>query len=188
MPELPDQRVNRFVDEWGIPQFQARVIVQSGLDLSDFYEETCKIYADPQAAANWIVTYLLKSLNFEGLSVSESKVSPETFVELLNLVDEGVISVRFAKELIKEYTATGESPRKLVEVKNLGMIPEDELEDVVSLTLKENPQAVTDYLKGKKKAVEFLLGQVLRKVHARAKTNTVREIILEKLDSKEMPR
>ncbi|NIR17672.1 MAG: Asp-tRNA(Asn)/Glu-tRNA(Gln) amidotransferase GatCAB subunit B, partial [Desulfobacterales bacterium] len=66
MPELPDQRVNRFVDEWGIPPFQARVIVQSGLDLSDFYEETCKIYADPQAAANWIVTYLLKSLNFEG--------------------------------------------------------------------------------------------------------------------------
>lgn len=189
MPELPDQRVERFITEYGLPRFQARVIVQSGLDLSDFYEDSSRLYGDPQTVANWIVTYLLKSLNFEGKSLRESKVKPETFTELLTLIDEGTISERLAKELIKEYTSTGTSPRRIVEEKNLGMIPSDKLRNIVNEVVTSHPQAVEDYLGGKTKAVEFLLGQVLRRVHARAKPNTVRKFIMEKLNSFEkMPR
>jgi aspartyl-tRNA(Asn)/glutamyl-tRNA(Gln) amidotransferase subunit B len=185
MPELPDQRVQRFVEEYGISPFQARVIVQSGLDLSDFYEKSCQLHEDSRTIANWVVTYLLKSLNFEGMSLKESKVRPETFVELLKLIDERVISERLAKELIKEYTVTGISPRKIVKEKNLGMMSPDELKDVVADVITENPQAVKDYLSGRTKAAEFLLGQTLRRARSRAKPNTVRKFILEELDSLE---
>jgi aspartyl-tRNA(Asn)/glutamyl-tRNA(Gln) amidotransferase subunit B len=189
MPELPDQRVQRFMDEYGLSRFQSRVLVHSGLDLSNFYEKVCQVYHDPQTVANWVVTYLLKSLNFEGLSLSESKVRPETFVELLELIDEGTISERLAKELIKEYTVTGESPRNIVKEKRLGIMPADELKDIIDEVIEDHPQAVDDYHGGTEKAVEFLIGQVLRRVRARAKPNIVRKFIMEKLDSREkMPR
>jgi aspartyl-tRNA(Asn)/glutamyl-tRNA(Gln) amidotransferase subunit B len=189
MPELPDQRVQRFIEEYGIPRLQSRIIVQSGLDLSNFYEKASLLYNDPQIVANWVVTYLLKSLNYEGLSLKESKVEPSTFVELLELIDEGVISERLAKELIKDYTVTGKSPRKIVEEKQLGIMPADELNAIVEDVMSDNPQAVQDYLYGTEKAVDYLIGQVLRRVRARAKPNVVRKFIMEKLDSIEkLPR
>ncbi len=74
----------------------------------------------------------LKSLNYEGMNLEDSSVNPETFTELLVLIDEGTISERLAKELIKDYVKTGKSPRKLVEEKKLALLPVDELRDVVS--------------------------------------------------------
>ncbi|MBD3205589.1 Asp-tRNA(Asn)/Glu-tRNA(Gln) amidotransferase GatCAB subunit B, partial [Candidatus Bathyarchaeota archaeon] len=108
---------------------------------------------------------------------------------LLELIDEGVISERLAKELIKDYTVTGKSPRKIVEEKQLGIMPVDELNAVVEDVMSDNPQAVQDYLYGTEKAVDYLIGQVLRRVRARAKPDVVRKFIMEKLDSIEkLPR
>jgi aspartyl-tRNA(Asn)/glutamyl-tRNA(Gln) amidotransferase subunit B len=189
MPELPDQRVKRFTEEYRISHLQSRIIVHSGLDLSNFYEKASQLYNDPQTVANWVVIYLLKSLNYEGLSLRASRVEPSTFVELLELIDEGVISERLAKELIKDYTVTGKSPRKIVEEKKLGIMPADELNAVVEDVISDNPQAVQDYISGTEKAVDYLIGQVLRRVRARAKPNVVRRFIMEKLDSMEkLPR
>lgn len=181
MPELPDQRIQRFVDEYGITWFQSDIIVNTGLSMSDFYEECCDLYSDSKNIANWLVTYLLKSLNYEGLSIEESKVRPETFIELLVLIDEETISERLAKELIKDYVNTGKSPRKIVEEKNLALLPVEELRNVVEEIIGENPRAAGDYRSGKAKAAEYLIGQVLRRVRARASANTVRELVLEAL-------
>jgi aspartyl-tRNA(Asn)/glutamyl-tRNA(Gln) amidotransferase subunit B len=183
MPELPDARIERFVSQYGIPRFQSRIIVNTGLDLSEFFEECHRLHSDPGAVASWIVTYLLKSLNFEGLSLGESEVRPGTFVELLELIDEGAISERLAKELIKEYVSTGVSPREIVESKNLGLMKENELRKAVEVVLAENRRAVADYRAGREKAIEFLLGQVLRRIGARGRPEDVRKLILEALDS-----
>jgi len=189
MPELPDQRTWRLVEQYDITGFQAGVIVNSGLDMSVFYEECCRLYGDAAAVANWLVTYLLKSLNYLGLSLGESGVKPETFVELLTLIDDGVISERTAKELIKDYAASGKSPRRIVEEKGLGLMGLDELRAVVAEVVSENPKAVEDYLGGAGKASEYLVGQALRRVRARADANVVRKIIIEMLDSiGDMPR
>jgi aspartyl-tRNA(Asn)/glutamyl-tRNA(Gln) amidotransferase subunit B len=128
-----------------------------------------------------LVTYLLKSLNYEGMNLEESKVTPETFTELLTMMDDGTISERLAKELIKDYVKTGKSPRMLVDEKNLALLPVDELRVVISEIVSENPKAVEDYRSGKTKAAEYLIGQVLRRVRARAAANTVRELVLEAL-------
>jgi len=181
MPELPDQRIKRLVDQHCITRFQSDIIVNTGLRMSMFYEKCCDLYPDSKTVANWLVTYLLKSLNYEGMSLEESKVSPETFTELLTMMDDGTISERLAKELIKDYVKTGKSPRKLVEEKNLAMLSVDQLRVVVGEVVSENPKAVDDFRSGKTKAAEYLIGQVLRKVRARAAANTVRELVLEAL-------
>jgi len=183
MPELPDARVERFIEEYGIPRFQSGIIVNTGLDLSDFYEESCRLHDRPVDVANWVVTFLLKSLNFEGLTLRESKVTPRTFVELLELIDEGVISERLARELIKEYVSTGESPRALVETGGLGLMGVDELKAVIESVLAENQKAVADYRSGRERAIDFLLGQVLRGIQARGRPDEVKNLIKEALDS-----
>lgn len=182
MPELPDQRIYRLINEYKITRFQSEIIVNSGLSMSEFYEKCCNMYSDPINIANWLVTYLLKSLNYEGLSLNESNVKPETFIELLKLIDEGTISERLAKELVKDYVKTGKSPRKLVKENNLILLPKDELRKVVEGLIQDNSKAVDDYRNGKIKAVEYLIGQILRQVHARASVSTVREIVLEVLE------
>ena len=183
MPELPDQRTRRLMEQYGITGFQAGVIVNAGLEMSLFFEECCRLYGDAAEVANWLVTYLLKSLNYLGLSLGESGVRPGTFVEILELIDEGVISERTAKELIKDYAAGGESPRRLVEEKKLALMGVERLRDVVAEVVDANPQAVEDYLGGTEKASEYLVGQVLRRVRARADANVVRKIIIEMLES-----
>jgi aspartyl-tRNA(Asn)/glutamyl-tRNA(Gln) amidotransferase subunit B len=189
MPELPDRRIERLVEQYGVSGFQSGVIVNAGLAMSRFYEECCSMYRDPVKIASWLVTYLMKSLNYMGLSLRDSKVEPRSFVELLELIDEGVISERLAKELVKEYAETGVSPRMLVKERGLGLMRVEELRPVVEAVVRENPQAAEDYAAGRVKAVEYLLGQVLRRVHARARPNQVRSLLVEELDkSREMPR
>ncbi len=184
MPELPDQRIKRLTEDYGISRLQADIIVRSGLQMSNFFEESCGLHKDYAEVSNWLVTYLLKSLNYEGMSLIESKLTAETFVELLELIEEGTISDRLAKELIKEYVKTGESPRKLVKEKNLGLLSEAALTTVVIDVVSENPQAVEDYVGGKTKAAEYLIGQVLRRIRARAAANDVRRLVLEELNRK----
>ena len=184
MPELPDQRINRLEEQYGIPRFQASIIVHNGLQMSKFFEKSCGLHDDKREVCNWLITYLLKSLNYEGMSLRESKVTPETFVEILDLIRDDTISERLAKELIKDYVKTGKSPRKIVEEKNLGLLGVDELREVVVSVVDEFPQAVEDYRGGKSKAAEYIIGQVLRRIRARAAANEVRRLVLEELNQK----
>ena len=186
MPELPDSRIERFTEQYGTPRFQSKIIVNAGLDLSEFFEECCELYSKPSVIANWIVTYLLKSLNYEGLTLRESKVEPESFAELLEMIDEGIISERLAKELIKEYVSSGESPSSIVKRKNLGMMKRDELREAVRAVLAENRKAVSDYRSGRTEAIDYLLGQVLRRIRARGKPDEVKRLIKEALYSEEI--
>ena len=183
MPELPDARIQRYVEEHGVPRFQAGIIVNTGLDLSRFFESSIGLFPRPIMVANWIVTFLLKSLNYEGVSLGESKVSPGTFVELLALIEEGTVTERLARELIKEYVSTGESPRALVEGRGLASAGRVELGEAIEEVLADNRKAVADYRAGRARALDYLLGQVLRRIRARGDPVEVKRLIRESLDS-----
>jgi len=177
MPELPDQRIERLVKDYGVTRYQARVVVYTDKALADFFEGCCKIYKKPVNIIKWIITDLLKSLNWNKITIRQSKVKPKTFVELLKLIDNGKITARLGKEVIKEYVATGKSPKEIVEKKGLTLIEKDKLIKTIKEVIKTNSQAVEDYKKGKKKAMEYLIGQVLRKIKARADPNKIRKLI-----------
>jgi aspartyl-tRNA(Asn)/glutamyl-tRNA(Gln) amidotransferase subunit B len=177
MPELPDTRIKRFVKEYRLAERDAKVIVYVDKALADFFEDCVKIYKKPQIAARWIVTDLLKCLNYQGLTIRKSKVKPKTFIELLVLIDKKEITERLAKEIIKEFVATGKSPREIVKEKSLGKVEDKELQIIVKKVLEENKKAVSDYKSGNEKAIDFLVGQVLRKTKITGDPNKIRELI-----------
>ncbi|MBI2084605.1 MAG: Asp-tRNA(Asn)/Glu-tRNA(Gln) amidotransferase subunit GatB [Candidatus Aenigmarchaeota archaeon] len=175
MPELPDARVQRFVKSYKIPEKQAQIIVYTDKALADFFEECVKLFKKPDFVSRWIVTDLLKVLNWNDLTIKKSNLTPKLFTEFLKAMDEGEVTERLGKELIKELVPTGKSVKELMRGK---MVPAKiDLENVVKEVVKENKKAVEDYKKGNEKAVQFLIGQVLRKTKASGDPNKIRELI-----------
>ncbi|MCW6159977.1 MAG: Asp-tRNA(Asn)/Glu-tRNA(Gln) amidotransferase subunit GatB [Candidatus Micrarchaeales archaeon] len=177
MPELPDQRIERFVRQYSIDEYTAMVIVYSDKRLADFFEECCARYNKPPTVSNWIVNYLLKSLNWRSERISQSKARPETFVELLQLIDEGKITDRFAKELIKEYVDTGISPRTLAQ-KEIVALSEKDLDEIIVKVLQANANAVEEYRNGKKESLQFLIGKVLSETRKQGNPKKIKDLIV----------
>ncbi len=188
MPELPDQRVARFVREYGLTDYSAGVIVYTDKRLADFFEGCCRIYGRPAEVANWTINYLLKSLNWRSERIGASKVREETFVELLQMIDSGEITERYAKELIKEYVDSGESPRKIVGMEGDGGAAP--LEEAVAKVAAENRAAVEELRAGKGEVMGFLIGRVLAETGKRGDPKAIREAIMNYLNGPEagMPR
>jgi aspartyl-tRNA(Asn)/glutamyl-tRNA(Gln) amidotransferase subunit B len=183
VPELPDAMIQRYVKEYGVPRFQARIIVNTGLDFSRFFEESITLFPKARMVANWVVTFLLKSLNYEGINLQDSMVEPGTFVELLELINEETITERLARELIKDYVSTGESPRALVKRRGLSSAGRNELGETIKEVLSDNRKAVADYQAGRARVLDYLLGQVLRRIRARGDPIEVKRLIKESLES-----
>ena len=175
MPELPDQRIERFVKKYRLPERDAKVIVYVDKVLADFFEECVKLFNEPTYVSRWIVTDLLKVLNWNDLTIRKSKLSPKAFVEFLKTMNKGEITERLGKELIKELVPTGKSIKELLKGKDL---PKKlDLEAVVKEVLKENPKAVQDYKAGNEKSIQFLIGQVLRKTKTAGDPNKIKELL-----------
>ena len=182
MPELPDHRIERFTRQYSIDSYTARVIVYSDKYLADFFEECCALYGKPAVISNWIVNYLLKSLNWRSERISQSRVKPATFVELLRLIDDGKITERFAKELIKEYVDTGTSPKALAQKETI-LISERDLEEIVAKVLQANAKAAEEYKAGRKESLQFIIGRVLSETKKQGDPKRIRELVLKKLDA-----
>ena len=180
-PELPDQRVLRFMKDYGIGEYDAHVLVYTDKNLADFYERCCKEYSKPDVVAKWTMNYLLKSLNWRGERINGSKVKVDSFVEFLGLIESGTITERFAKELIKEYVDTGESPAKLAT--KAATLSDSDLDVAVRKVLQENKKAADEFRSGKEDALKFLIGRALIATQKRADPNKLREMLLKHLNA-----
>ncbi len=181
-PELPDQRVLRFVKDYKIGDYDAHVLVYTDKNLADFYELCCRKYGKPEVVAKWTMNYLLKSLNWRRERINNSKVRIDTFVEFLRLIESGKITERFAKELIKEYVDTGESPAMLAE-KGAQELSDSDLDVVVEKVLQENRKAADEFRSGKEDALKFLIGRALAATQKRADPNRLRDMLLKHLNA-----
>ncbi len=183
LPELPPQRRLRLQEQYGLEEPEA-VMLTSFPQLADFFEEAANHYPDYRNLFNWIqgdLVYQLRETNTPLESFSSGLL-----VELLKLLDEGQINRPVAKELFPEMLKTGASPRKLVSSKNLGRISgRESLEPLVDKVLAENPEAVENFLQGKKKALAFLVGKVMAITRGRADPQEVSGLLREKI--KESP-
>ncbi len=175
MPELPDARVKRFFKEYKIAENQAQIIVYTDKALADFFEACVKLFNKAEYVSRWIVTDLLKVLNWNYLTIRKSKVTPKLFTGFLKAMDKGKITERLGKELIKDLVPTRKSVKDLVKEK--GLSKKIDLEAVVKEVIKENKKAVEDYKAGNEKAIQFLIGQVLRNTKAVGDPNKIKELI-----------
>ncbi len=181
LPELPLDRSERFIQQYGIPASDASILTSSK-ELADYYEECVKLYKKPKVIANWIMSDLLRELKEKDIGIRECKVSPEHLAEMITLIDKGSISGKMAKDVFVEMFETGEKASQIVKEKGLAQISDKEaLVKIVDKTLQENPKVVEDYKKGKEKALGYLVGQVMKETKGRANPKLVNKLLEKKL-------
>ncbi len=181
LPELPPAKFERFVREYGLPEYDADLIISSRAQ-ADFFEATVAIYNDPKVVSNWMMGELTRLLKSSEQEIEESKVTPELLAKLLGLVEKGTISGTAAKSVLEEIFATGKDPDAIVQEKGLAQISDTaELERIVAEVIAANPGSVQDYRNGKDKALGFLVGQVMKESKGRANPKLVNELLRKQL-------
>lgn len=183
IPELPDSRKARYVQDYGLPTYDAEVITTSK-ELADLFEESLKYTQDAKAVANWIMGDLLGYLNANNLELSQVKISGQGLGEMIGLIEKGTISGKIAKTVFKEMLETGKAPQMIVEEKGLVQInDEGAIKAIVDQVIANNPQSVADYKAGKQKAIGYLVGQVMKETRGKANPGLVNKLILEAINS-----
>ena len=179
--ELPDERKERFKNQYKLSDYDASVLT-SQKGIADYFEECVKLYKNNKIVANWIMEQLLSMTKGKILKLTDIPLKVEYLVEILNLIDEGKITQTIGKEVFKESYRTGVSPVIIVKEKNLMQIEDEKsLKNYVEEVIKENEKAVNDWKKGKEQVVGFLVGQVMRKTSGKANPNIVKEILIDYL-------
>jgi aspartyl-tRNA(Asn)/glutamyl-tRNA(Gln) amidotransferase subunit B len=183
MPELPDQKKARFMDQYRLPEYDARVLTADRL-LADFFETTMSTLTHAKQTANWIITTLLGLLNTRGIEISQSPVSAKDFAALMGLLESNAITALAAKTVFEEMAHTGADPESIVKKKGLEQVSDTtELEILVDRILAQNPVEVAAFRSGKTKLFSFFMGQVMKQTRGKADPKTVTPILQSKLAS-----
>ena len=166
LPELPDQRRQRFMDEYGLQDYDADLLTASR-ELADYFEQACRVYANPKKVNNFIGTELLREYGPE--RINECPVHADQLASLLKMVEEGIISGKIAKTVFAEMLETGDDPGKIVKEKGLvQMSDEGELVALVREIIEANPEQAQQFRDGKTKVIGFFVGQLMQKTRGKA--------------------
>jgi len=190
IPELASDRLTRLAGQFGLSEYDARLLTTSK-STADFFEQTTRLlsvsgedlerYA--KNVSNWILGDLSRLLNLQDLEIQESPVSPEYLGELITLVDHGTVSVSMAKKVLEEVFESGDSPGRVVQEKGYTQISDSSVvKTAVAKAIDANPQAVTDYMGGKETAAKFLVGQVMKITKGQANPDLVNELVVRALE------
>lgn len=183
LPELPDEKKQRFVSQYGIPEYDAGVITASKA-LADYYEKVAAIYNDAKKVSNWVMGELLRLLKEDEKEISDILITPENFASLLQLIDKGTISGKIAKTVFEEMYKNGKTPDEIVEEKGLEQVSDEgEIAGIIDKVLAENTKQVEQYLGGKEKVAGFFVGQVMKATSGKANPGLVNKILKEKLEA-----
>jgi aspartyl-tRNA(Asn)/glutamyl-tRNA(Gln) amidotransferase subunit B len=181
LPELPEAKRDRFINDYGLPPYDAKVLTSSK-SLANYFEAALKKFARPKALSNWIMSELLRELNRDNREIEDCPVSPENLAELLDLLDSGVLSGKIAKAVFEQMYASGGSARYIVDEKGLAQVSDElEIESAIDQVLSENPKEVEQFRAGKDKLFGFFVGQVMRKTKGKANPQLANEILRKKL-------
>ena len=175
LPELPAAKKQRFMSEYDLSAYDAGLLTQSR-ELADYFEAAALRAKNAKAVANWMSRNLLRRLNESDTELSDCKIAPDALGELVLLIESGAISNRTAQEVFDAMFDTGKSAQAIVAEQGLGQISdEDALEEIAAKVIAENPAAVQDFKQGKKRAVGFLVGQVMKATRGKANPGIVNQ-------------
>jgi aspartyl-tRNA(Asn)/glutamyl-tRNA(Gln) amidotransferase subunit B len=191
LPELPQARKARFVQQYGLPAYDAGLLTASKAT-ADIFEAAVGVKplsGEPQkqlakSVSNWMLGELARLLNATGKDISEIKIQPRHFVELVEMIDAGALSSSMAKTVFEEMFNTGRPPRQIAEEKGLAQISDEAaIQSAVDEAIAKNPQPVSDYLSGKETATRFLVGQVMKLTRGKANPQLVSKLLRDKLET-----
>jgi aspartyl-tRNA(Asn)/glutamyl-tRNA(Gln) amidotransferase subunit B len=181
MPELPDQKLNKIMEDFGIPMNDA-VILTKDREVSEYFSECARICQDSGRLSKWIIKELFRLLNEASCTIRECAVKPADFAHLINLISSGEITESVGRQVLEEMFGTGSGPDFIIREKGLRTISDDTLlSEMVDETIAENPEAVAQIRDGETKPIDFLMGRVMKKTKGKADPGKVRSLIQSKL-------
>ena len=180
LPELPDLLKERLVNEYKITDYDANVIVEER-EFAEYFEKAAK-GRDGKLVANWMITELFGALKKENIQFENNPVSPEDLNELVELIENGTISGKIAKDVFLEVIATSKKPSDIVNESGLQQVTDDKvIEQYIDLIIKQHNEKVQEYLSGKEKLFGFFVGQVMKVSQGKANPSIVNRILKTKL-------
>jgi aspartyl-tRNA(Asn)/glutamyl-tRNA(Gln) amidotransferase subunit B len=181
IPELPDARKARYVNDYALPLYDAEVITSSK-KLADLFDESLSYTKDAKAVSNWIMGDLLGYLNANNLEADGVKITGKGLGEMIDLIEKGTISTKIAKTVFKTMLETGKEPKTIVEEQGLVQISDEgAILAVVDQVLAANPNAVAEIQAGKDKAVGFIVGMVMKETKGKANPGLVNKLIMDRI-------
>ncbi|MHA1165960.1 MAG: Asp-tRNA(Asn)/Glu-tRNA(Gln) amidotransferase subunit GatB, partial [Alphaproteobacteria bacterium] len=180
LPELPDQKKDRFMAEWKLAAYDAELLVAEK-ERADYFEDMVRGGAEPKAAANWLLNQHLGRVNKEGVRFMDAPVSAAANTSILKMTSDGTISGKIAKELYDLVWETGEDPADLVKERGLRQVTDTgAIEKVVDEVIAANPKQV-EQVKSKPQTLGWFVGQVMQKTGGKANPQAVNQLLREKL-------
>ncbi|CAM2363651.1 Asp-tRNA(Asn)/Glu-tRNA(Gln) amidotransferase subunit GatB [Listeria seeligeri] len=184
IPELPDKRQIRYINDLGLPAYDAMVLTLTK-EMSDFFEATIKAGADAKQASNWLMGEVSAYLNAEQKELHETGLTPENLAGMIKLIEAGTISSKIAKKVFRELALNGGDAEQVVKDKGLVQISDEgALRTIIGEILDNNEQSITDYKNGKDRAVGFLVGQVMKATKGQANPPMVNKLLLEEMNKR----
>ncbi len=183
MPELPQKRKERFVNELKLPEYDAEVLT-SQKEIADYYENVLNETNETKIASNWVMGDVLKIINEQKLSFANFPISPGNLGKLINLITNNKISSKIAKDIFPIMLEENKDPNIIVAEKGLTQITDTSaIESAIDNVINNNPNQVEEFKSGKEKVIGFLVGQVMKETKGKANPQMVNEILHKKLNS-----
>jgi len=182
LPELPIARLERFIQQYSIPAYDAQILT-SEKAMADYFEDVVKICGNGKASSNWIMTELLRELNDSKLEITKSPISSRHLGEMIALIEKGTISGKIAKAVFSEmWKNPGQAPEAIVKAKGLVQVSDSgAIEKFVDDVIAASPAQVAEYRGGKEKLFGFFVGQVMKAAKGQANPEMLNEILKKKL-------
>jgi aspartyl-tRNA(Asn)/glutamyl-tRNA(Gln) amidotransferase subunit B len=181
LPELPDSRAERFIQQFKLPKYDAEILTQSKY-LANYYESITEVTDDFKTASNWVMSDVLKTLNEKKVNIQNFSVSADKLGRMINLINDGTISGKIAKEIFPIIVETNKDSLEIIKEKDLYQIKdESELDKIIDGILNKNSSELKEYLNGKEKVFGFFVGQVMKATQGKANPKFVNDSLRKKL-------
>ena len=183
IPEFAYERKKRYINEYDLSEYDATILVKEKKN-SDFFEETVKLGTNPKEACNWINGMLLSYLNTNMITIDDIFMTPDMLRDLIKLIDEKTISSKQGKEVFTKCLEQKKEPEKIVKDEGMMQITDvNQIEEIVNEVLNENQKQALDYDPSNPKALDYFIGQIMKKTRGKANPGIASKIMKEKLDN-----
>ncbi len=181
LPELPHQKVTRFINQYQIPYQDAKILCMDK-DLANYFEQTVEFTKLPKTTSNWILSEVLRYLKQLNKDITQFPIKPEELAELILLIEKKEISGKMAKEILPEMISAGKKASQIIKEKGLSQITDiEEIRKIAKRVIADNPKSFEQYKQGKTKVFGFFVGQVMKETRGKANPQLVNKILHELL-------
>ena len=181
IPELPDAKRERFVKEYGLPEYDADMLTQTRA-LAAYYEDAAKLSGQPKVVSNWMMGELMRLMNADNKEIENCPVKPDRLAGMVKMIEGGIISTKIAKTVFEEMYKSGKDAETVVKEQGLVQVSDTgAIEAIIAEVIKSNPGQHADYKAGKDKLFGFFVGQVMKASKGKANPDMVNDLLKKKL-------